>query len=77
MPDIGYNNSVSKKLYSTKEAAQILGLSPDHVKRLARDGLIKAQKLGHDWVVLSLDYKKKKFGVGRKPNRKEGQSNES
>jgi excisionase family DNA binding protein len=60
MPVIGYNIFMGSKLYSTKEAARILGLSPDHVKRLARDGTIKAQKLGHDWVVLSLDYKRKR-----------------
>ena len=47
---------VRDKIYSTKEAAKELGLSPDHVKRLARDGVIKAQKLGHDWIILSLDY---------------------
>jgi hypothetical protein len=33
------------------------------------DGEIKGKKLGHDWVVFSLDYKKKKFGVGRKPKK--------
>jgi excisionase family DNA binding protein len=60
MPVIGYTISMVRKLYSTKEAAQILGLSPDHVKRLARDGVIKAKKLGHDWVVLSLGYKRKR-----------------
>jgi excisionase family DNA binding protein len=60
MPVIGYNIDMGGKLYSTKEAARILGLSPDHVKRLARDSAIKAQKLGHDWVVLSLDYKRKR-----------------
>jgi len=51
-------------MYSTKEAAERLGLSQDHVKLLARKGVIEAQKLGHDWVVLSLDYKRK-----RKPKR--------
>lgn len=30
------------------------------------------KKLGHDWVVLSLNYEKKKYGVGRK--KKGGQS---
>jgi excisionase family DNA binding protein len=60
---------MDKGVYSTKEAAERLGLSPDHVKRLARDGLIEAKKVGRDWVVLSLDYERK-----RKPKR--GQSNE-
>jgi len=52
-------------IYSTRQAAEKLGLSPDHVKLLARKGLIKAQKLGHDWVVLELDYQRK-----RKPKEK-------
>jgi len=41
-------------MYSTEEAAKLLGLSQDHVKRLARDGTIKATKVGHYWVILSL-----------------------
>jgi len=52
-------------MYSTKEAAERLGLSQDHVGLLARKGLIEAKRLGHDWVVLSLDYKRK-----RKPKRR-------
>jgi excisionase family DNA binding protein len=47
-------------MYSTKQAAQKLGLSQDHVKLLSRKGVIKAKKLGRDWVVLSLDYKRKR-----------------
>lgn len=58
---------MSSEVYSTKEAAERLGLSPDHVKRLARDGAIEAKKVGRDWVVLSLDYKRQ-----RKPKKKEG-----
>jgi excisionase family DNA binding protein len=58
------------RIYSTNEAAQKLGLSPDHVRRLVRDGEIKGKKLGHDWVVLDLNYKRK-----RKPKVKKGESN--
>ena len=47
-------------MYSTRETAKILGLSQDHVKLLARKGLIKAQKVGRDWVVLELDYTRKR-----------------
>jgi len=55
-------------MYSTKEAAERLGLSQDHVKRLAKDKVIKAEKVGRDWVVLELNYKRKrKTGGGRKP----------
>ena len=51
-------------IYSTKEAAEKLGLSPDHVKLLARKGLIKAKKLGHDWVILDLNYTRKRKPKG-------------
>jgi len=56
-------------IYSVNEAAQRLGLDPSQVRRLLIKGKIEGKKLGHDWVVLSLNYKKKKFGVGRKPKR--------
>ena len=54
-------------MYSVKEAAQKLGLDPSQIRRLLAKGEIEGKKLGRDWVVLSLNYKKKKFGVGRKP----------
>jgi excisionase family DNA binding protein len=53
-------------MYSTKEAAEKLGLSQAHVKLLARSGIIKAKKIGRDWVVLSLDYKRRRKPKGRK-----------
>ena len=53
-------------IYSTKEAAEKLGLSQDHVRLLARKGLIKANKLGHDWVVLDLNYTRKRKPKGGK-----------
>ena len=54
-------------IYGVNEAAKILGLDPSQVRRLIVKGDIEGKKLGHDWVVLSLNYEKKKFGVGRKP----------
>ena len=53
-------------IYGVNEAAKILGLDPSQVRRLIVKGDIEGKKLGHDWVVLSLNYEKKKFGVGRK-----------
>ncbi len=53
-------------IYSVNEAAEKLGLDPSQIRRLLKKGDIEGKKLGRDWVVLSLDYKKKKFGVGRK-----------
>ncbi len=54
-------------IYSVSEAAKELGLDPSQIRRLLKDGLIKGKKVGKYWVVLGLDYEKKKFGVGRKP----------
>ncbi|MFC2003623.1 helix-turn-helix domain-containing protein [Chloroflexota bacterium] len=51
-------------MYSTKQAAEILGLSQAHVKLLARKGVIEAKKVGRDWVVLNLDYKRKRRPKG-------------
>jgi len=51
-------------MYSTKEVAKKLGLSQDHVRLLARKGIIRARKLGHDWVVLDLNYTRKRKAKG-------------
>jgi hypothetical protein len=42
-------------MYSTKETAQIAGLSQNRVRLLEKKGLIKAKRLGHYWVVLEID----------------------
>ncbi len=55
------------KVYSTKEAAEKMGISQQHLRLLLSTGEVYGKKLGHDWVVLSLDYKRK-----RKPKRKKG-----
>jgi hypothetical protein len=51
-------------MYSTKETGVLLGLSQDHVKLLCRKGIIKAKKLGRDWVVLDLNYQRKRKPKG-------------
>jgi excisionase family DNA binding protein len=53
-------------MYSTDEAGKKLGLSQDHVRLLARTGIIKAKKVGRDWVVLDLHYKRKRRPKGGK-----------
>ena len=55
-------------MYSVVEAARNMGVSERHLRLLLKRGEIKGKKLGHDWVVLSLDYKRK-----RKPKRKKGE----
>jgi len=47
-------------IYSVNEAALKLGLDPSQVRRLLVKGKIKGKKLDRDWVVLSLDYKRKR-----------------
>ncbi len=58
-------------MFSVKEAAQKLGLDTSQVRRLLAKGEIKGKKLARDWVVLSLDYtRRRKIGGGRKPKRR-------
>ncbi|MFC2067832.1 helix-turn-helix domain-containing protein [Chloroflexota bacterium] len=47
-------------MYSTNEAAKILGLSQSHIRLLARKGIIEAKLIGRDWIVLDLTYKRKR-----------------
>ena len=60
-------------MYSVREAAAKLGVTDRHVRLLLARGEISGRKLGHDWVVLSLDYERK-----RKPKtkREEGRRKE-
>jgi excisionase family DNA binding protein len=53
------------KMYSVKEAAEKLGLDTSQVRRLLAKGEIKGKKLARDWVVLELNYERK-----RKPKTK-------
>jgi hypothetical protein len=52
-------------VYGVKEAAEKMGISERQLRYLLSQGQVKGKKLGHDWVVLSLDYKRK-----RKPKRR-------
>jgi excisionase family DNA binding protein len=47
-------------MYSTKEAAQKLGLDESQVRRLLAKGEIKGKKWGRDWIVLDLSYERKR-----------------
>lgn len=52
-------------IYSVNEAAQKLGLDPSQIRRLLAKGEIEGKKLGRDWVVLSLDYQRKRKPKGK------------
>ena len=43
------------KFLSTAAAGKILGFSADYVRRLCGKGDIKAQKVGHDWIMTEKD----------------------
>jgi hypothetical protein len=47
-------------MWSVKEAAQTIGISERQLRLLLETGKVEGKKLGHDWVVLSLDYKRKR-----------------
>ena len=54
-------------MYSTREAGKKLGISQDHVRLLVRTGVIEGKKIGRDWIVLDLNYKRRRRpGGGRK-----------
>ena len=52
------------KMYSVKEAAEKLGISDGYCRWLLERGQIKGKKLGHDWVVLDLNYARKRKAKG-------------
>jgi excisionase family DNA binding protein len=51
---------VGNFLLSTKEAGEKLGLSKEHVRRLLGQGKMKGKKVGRDWIVFNLEYKRKR-----------------
>ena len=51
-------------MYSVKEAAAKLGISDRRVRKLLEEGRIAGKKLGHDWVVLDLNYTRKRKAKG-------------
>jgi hypothetical protein len=54
-------------MYGVEEAASKPGLSEQHAHYLLVKGEIKGKRLGRDWVVLSVDYKRR-----RRPKRTNG-----
>jgi hypothetical protein len=53
-------------MHSVKEASIRLGLSEQHIRYLLAKGDIKGKKLARDWVVLDLNYKRKRRPKGGK-----------
>jgi len=56
-------------MYSVKEASAKLGISERRIRQLLVQGRIEGKRLGCDWVVLDLNYqrrRKPKTGKGDK-----------
>jgi hypothetical protein len=51
-------------MYSVTEAAQKMGITDRHLRLLLKTRQVKGKKLGHDWVVLDLNYKRKRKPKG-------------
>ena len=60
----------NKKLLTTKETAQLLGLSDGRVRRMILDGIIKAEKFGRANVIKKSDAEKVKiYGKPGRPKK--------
>ena len=53
-------------MYSVKEAAEKLDLDTSQVRRLLAKGETKGVKLARDWIVLELNYTRKRKPQGGK-----------
>lgn len=48
---------MGNKILTCAMVAKLLGYSPDHIRRLCGIGIIKAERLGHDWIIQEKDLK--------------------
>jgi excisionase family DNA binding protein len=60
----GYNYIMQSEVYSVREAANRMGISERHLRLLLDQGKVKGKKLGRDWVVLGIDYERKRRPKG-------------
>jgi hypothetical protein len=51
-------------VYAVREAAKAMGITDRHLRLLLQSGQVKGKKLGRDWVVLSLEYDRKRAVKG-------------
>jgi len=70
-----YNHSMLQDLITVRDAAQLVGYHPEHVRELLRAGIVKGQKFGETWQVDRVDlllYVKRQAHSGRKRGPKTG-----
>ena len=64
---------LGKEIITTKQAAEIAGLSRDQILHLLRHGIIKGKKMGRDWLTTRQEiqrYIASKPRPGRKPKKR-------
>ena len=72
----GYNERMDNQIYSTNEAAERIGVSERQIRFLLMQGKLSGKKMGHDWIVFSLDYKRRRRPRGyRKAVKQKGKEN--
>lgn len=49
---------IKNKYLTSAEAAKLLGFTPDHIRRLILTNKIKAEKVGHNWLICPNHLKK-------------------
>ncbi len=59
----------STELIGLSEAAKLSGLTHDHLRRIAREGKLKAVKVGRDWLITK-EALNAYLASDRKPGRK-------
>ena len=57
-------------IFTVEEAAEKLGLSPSHVRRLLKEEKLTGAKLGREWMVTELDYSRKRRPKGEQSGEK-------
>jgi excisionase family DNA binding protein len=57
---------INTRMYTVREAAGKIGVSERYLRLLLSTGKIEGRKLGRDWIVLKLDYKRKRRIKGDK-----------
>jgi excisionase family DNA binding protein len=54
-----------ERIYTVKDAAQHMGISDSHLRRLLEKGKVKGKKLGRTWMIRELKYRRKRKPKGR------------
>lgn len=64
-------------MLTTTQAATELGIQPGSVKKLCQRGVLKAERIGRDWLVEKIElerYKEARRGRGRPKNESQTKS---